>query len=62
MGELGQTPQREEPGRTPDGQTLIAPARDLALRAPLGWLAAGWRDYWARQQQPGKISHDGSSR
>ena len=47
MGELGQVPQREEPGRTPDGQTLIAPARDLALRAPLGWLAAGWRDYWA---------------
>ncbi len=41
------TPDRREPGVAADRQTLIAPCRNLTLKSPFRWLAAGWRDYWA---------------
>jgi uncharacterized membrane protein len=31
----------------PPPKPFVAPCRDLSPRAPLGWLAAGWRDYRA---------------
>jgi uncharacterized membrane protein len=41
------TSNREKPGVAADRQTLIAPCRELSLKSPFRWLAAGWRDYWA---------------
>ena len=43
----GPTTDRRKPGVAADRQTLIAPCRELTLKSPFQWLAAGWNDYWA---------------